>query len=183
MKRLRHIGMLRGVSLGLALALLVGTVRPLWPVSSASYAVWLRVQLWGRLADSLLEEGLQEAIAEQPATLEAFVRAFLQACGQQEGGAAVRAALELPAEASDDVVLAWLLGLVSHLVAEPILTPLLQASSGALLASLQRIASAVLSSNPDVGERLPLLSLLAACDVPAFLPNTFLFGAILPMGP
>ncbi|AEN73433.1 hypothetical protein Rhom172_1513 [Rhodothermus marinus SG0.5JP17-172] len=183
MKRLRHIGVLRGVSLGLALALLVGAVRPLWPVSGASYAAWLRVRLHGVLSASVLEEGLQEALADRPASLEAFVRAFLQACMQQEGGAAIRAALGLPAEASDDAVLAWLLGLVPRLVAEPILTPLLQASGGALLASLQRMASAALAVHPDAKKRLPSLALPITRDVPVAVPETLLFGAVLPMGP
>jgi len=183
MKRLRHIGVLRGVSLGLALALLVGAVRPLWPVSGASYAAWLRVQLRGVLAASVLEKGLQEAMADRPASLEAFVRAFLEACVQQAGGAAIRAALGLTAEASDDAVLAWLLGLVPRLVAEPIMTPLLQASGGALLASLQRIAWAALALNPDAQKRLPALALPTTRDVPVSASKTLLFGAVLPMGP
>jgi len=183
MKRLRHIGVLRSVSLGLALALLVGAVRPLWPVSGASYAAWLRVQLRGALAESVLEEGLQDALADRPATPEAFVRAFLRACAQKEGKAAIRAALGLPAEASDETVVAWLLGLVPRLVAEPILTPLLQASGGALLAGLQRVVTAVFAANPDLREYPPALILPVALDVPVSATTTLLFGAVLPMGP
>ena len=183
MKRLRHIGVLRSVSLGLALALLAGVVRPFWSNAEASYAAWLRAHLRGALAETVLEEGVREALAGRPVSLEAFVRAFLQACERKAGGAAIRAALGLPAEASDEAVLAWLLGRAPRLVAEPLLAPLLQAGSGALMASLQRMATATLSGDPSLRVRLSIAALPIMRDVPTFLPKTLLFGAVLPMGP
>ncbi|WP_243665059.1 hypothetical protein [Rhodothermus marinus] len=170
------------MSLGLALALLVGVVRPLWPVSGASYAAWLRVQLRGALAESVLEEGLQDALADRPATPEAFVRAFLRACAQKEGKAAIRRRWGFRPRLRTRP---WWHGcwLVPRLVAEPILTPLLQASGGALLAGLQRVVTAVFAANPDLREYPPALILPVALDVPVSATTTLLFGAVLPMGP
>ncbi|MDQ7040442.1 MAG: hypothetical protein Q9M35_05835 [Rhodothermus sp.] len=184
MRQLRHIGIARGVSLGLAVALLTGGIRPLWPASGASYAAWLRVQLQGTAAEALLEDGVQQALAVRPASPEAFVRAFLQVCSRQDGGASVRAALGLPPDASDEVVLMRLLGFVPRLVADPLLRPYWwQTGSGALWLSLLRMGTAVVVCVPALWERLSTLALPPVIDIPAMEPGTFLFGAVLPMGP
>ncbi len=184
MQRLRHNGVVRGVSLGLTLTLLAGVVRPLWPASGASYAAWLRVQLQGTPAEAVLEAGVQQALAIWPASLEAFVHAFLQACNRQDGGASVRAALGLPADAPDEAVLMRLLGFVPRLVADPLLRLYWwQAGSVSLWLSLLRTCTAALVCGPPLWERLSMLVLPLAIDIPAMAPGAFLFGAVLPMGP
>lgn len=183
MKRWRHRGLLRSVSLGLVWALLVGTLRPLWPGVGASYAVWLRMHLRDVLAETTLEAGVQEALAEQPGSLDAFVRAFLQACERKDGGFEIRAALGLPADTPNSVVLAWLLGLGPRLAAEPMLAPLLQVGNVGLWASLLRVLVAVFYHGVLFEDRLPAVVLPVTIALSAFSSTTFLFGAILPMGP
>ncbi|SHK42491.1 hypothetical protein [Rhodothermus profundi] len=182
MRRLRHIGVLRGISLGLVLILLAELARPLWPMPGASYATWLRSQLQGVLAETILEAGVREALAARPFSLDAFVRAFLEACARQDGGAAVRAALGLPPDIADDAVLARLLELVPQLVAAPMLTPRWQASSGTFWASPRTVAVAFFRSAERWGCLLADL-LPKTFAVVVLSPRALLFGAVLPMGP